>query len=91
MYAATPEALEAVLAMLDALRQFIADDNAAFTWETPYFGFLKEKGYGAATFTGRLRQSRYLADQDQEEFHRLANFWRQYLAWKNPDTPITDD
>ena len=82
MYAATPEALEEVLRLLDALREFIVRDDTAFSWDSPYHRFLQEQGYGPSTFTGRRRLPRPNPEQEPEAFRRLADFWKEYVAWR---------
>jgi hypothetical protein len=89
MYAASPEALEDSLRLLDALRRFILDETVRREsfWESPYHEFLREKGFGGFTFSLRTFSSARNNSQRQtartwRDFQLLADFWKEFLQWR---------
>ena len=75
MYAASPEALEDVLSLIDRLLQFI---DPAVVAGRGYSEFLQARGFGSANFCSR-RRPHNLTPDDRELFRELAEFWQEYL------------
>jgi hypothetical protein len=80
-FACDPRALEAVLIVLESVKEF-AIDNHLKELDPPksYFAYLENRGHGNATFTRRCYPESVLTDKDLNVFKELSRFWKDYMA-----------
>jgi hypothetical protein len=75
MYAASPEALEGTVFVLEELRSFVVEQESSGPFRLfPYPAYLEAHGFGCSTFTGA---------SGNNTFEALVAFLRQYLISQN--------